>query len=83
MCAPMKTSRPQKLLGPLLALALVGRQLQRAPVGEVKNFIAIEYGLDKIIAAGNRRKMGGRPTERIVVQHGDGTGRHTLDVETE
>jgi hypothetical protein len=71
------------LLRPLLALAPVGRQFQRAPVGEVKSFIAIEYRLNKIIAAGNRRKMRGRPTERIVVQHGDGTGRQTLDVETE
>ena len=53
-----------RLARPLLAFTLVRRQLQHTPVGEVKDFIAVQHRLYQVISRRHLRELAGGPAER-------------------
>src|ERR1700692_2030283 len=71
------------LLRPLLALTLVGWELQNASIGHVKGFIAIQHRLDQVVAGGNDRETPSGPTEGVVIENYSTSGGQAVDVEAE
>ena len=61
---------------PLLALALVRRQFEQPTIGQAERLVAVEHGLDLIVAGRQVGEAPRRPAEagRIVEDHGPAGG---------